>query len=202
MTARHDRGFTLIEVLLALSIGAALLAVMFGAVRTGLAAWGRGEARAMALEHDRGLGQLLERALAGTFPYQGAPGEGAPARVIFDGRPDRLTFVTLSPSVPAPVPIAFTAMSVSRDEQGLAVRQLALPSYERVESLGPVLVDSTVVAVRFRYLGGDPQAWKDRWDMEQEEGLPRAVEIQLATASGRRDAERPPLLVSIRSVAR
>lgn len=198
---RRDHGFTLIEVLLALSIGAALLAIMFGAVRTGLAAWGRGETRAMALEHDRGLAQVLEQAVAGSFPYQGTPGEGAPARVVFDGRPDGLTFVTVSPSVPAPVPIAFTAMSVSRDGQGLAVRQLPLPSHEPIERVEPVLVDSTVIAVRVRYLGGDPAAWKDRWDMDREEGLPRAVEILLTTAVGRRGVEQPPLLVPIRAVA-
>lgn len=201
MTHRNDRGFTLVELLLALSIGAALLAIMFGAVRTGLAAWGRGEARAMILEHDRGLAQMLERAVVGTYPYQGTPVEGASARIVFDGRPDGLTFVTVSPAVSAPVPIAFTAMSVSRDDQGLAVRQLALPNHEPIERVEPVLVDATVVAVRVRYFGGDPAAWKDRWDMDREKGLPRAVEILLTTAVGRRGVEQPPLLVPIRAVA-
>ena len=200
MTHRRDRGFTLIEMLLALSIGAALLVVMFGGVRVGLAAWSRGEARAMALEHGRSLEQVLGRAVAGTYPYRAAPAEGAPVRILFDGQPDRFIFVTVSPSIPAPVPIAFTAVSVSRDDQGLAVRQLALPNFESLDRVAPVLVDSTVIAVRFRYLGEEPDAWKDRWDMTKEDSLPRAVEILLATAVGSRAVEHPPLIVPIRTL--
>jgi general secretion pathway protein J len=199
MTHRRDGGFTLIEILLALSIGTALLVIMFGGVRAGLAAWGRGEARAMALDHSRSLAQVLGRAVAGTYPYRGALTEGTLAGVIFDGRPDRLTFVTVSPSIPGPVPIAFTAMSVSRDDQGLAVRQLALPNLEPLDRVAPVLVDSTVIAVRFRYLGEGAEAWKDRWDMSQEDSLPRAVEILLANAVGSRGAEQSPLVVPIRA---
>jgi len=198
MTRHHDRGFTLIEILLALSIGAALLVVMFGGVRAGLAAWGRGEARAVALEHSRSLAQVLGRAVAGTYPYRGTLTEGIPEVVIFDGRPDRLTFVTVSPSIAASIPIAFTAVMLSRDDQGLAVRQLVLPNRERLERLAPVLVDSTVIEVRFRYLG-QGEAWKAQWDMSKEDNLPRAVEIQLSTAGGSRGVEQqPPLVVPLR----
>ena len=199
MTHRRDRGFTLIEMLLALSIGAALLVVMFGGVRVGLAAWSRGEARAMALEHGRSLEQVLGRAVAGTYPYRAAPAEGAPVRILFDGQPDRFIFVTVSPSIPAPVPIAFTAVSVSRDDQGLAVRQLPLPNLEPLDRITPVLVDSTVIAVRFRYLGEEPDAWKDQWDMSAEDTLPRAVEILLAITVGGRAVQQPPLVVPIRT---
>ena len=199
MTDRRARGFTLIEMLLALSIGAALLVVMFGGVRVGLAAWSRGEARAMALEHGRTLAQVLGRAVAGTYPYRSTPAVGAPVVMIFEGQPDRFTFVTLAPSIPAPVAIAFTAMSVSRDEQGLAVRQLPLPNLEPLDRVAPVLVDPTVMAVRFRYLGEDPEDWRDRWDMTKEASLPRAVEIVLTIAVGNRAVEQPPLVVPIRA---
>jgi general secretion pathway protein J len=198
MTRHRDRGFTLVEILLALSIGAALLVIMFGGVRTGLAAWGRGEARAMALEHSRNLAQVLGRAVAGTYPYRGALAGGTPAGIIFDGRPDRLTFVTVSPSIAPPVPIAFTAVSVSRDDGGLAVRQLVLPNLERLDRVAPVVVDSTVIGVRFRYLGEDHETWKDRWDMSKEDSLPQAVEILLTTAVGSRGVEQPPLVVPVR----
>jgi general secretion pathway protein J len=200
MMRRHDGGFTLIELLLALSIGAALLVVMFGAVRAGLAAWGRGEARAMALEHSRSLEQMLARAVAGAYPYKGATVGGEPAGVIFDGTPDRMTFVTVSPAIPAPLPIAFTVMSVSRDERGLAVRQLALPNLEPVDRVAAVVVDPTVTAVRFRYLGDEPGVWTDRWKPGREDSLPRAVEIVLATAVGNRIVEQPPLVVPLRAL--
>ena len=197
MMHRRECGFTLIEILLALSIGAALLVITFGGVRAGLAAWGRGEARAVALEHGRNLAQVLGQAMTGAYPYRGTLIRGTPLGVIFDGQPDRLTFVTVSPAIAAAVPIAFTAVSVSRDDQGLAMRQLALPNFERLDRLVPVLVDSTVIEVRFRYLA-DGGAWKDRWDMSKEDSLPRAVEVLLATADGNRRVEQPPLVVPLR----
>src|SRR4029450_7697908 len=93
MTRHHDRGFTLIEILLALGIGAVLLVSVFGAVRAGLAAWGRGEARAAALEHSRSLAQVLGRAVAGTYPYRGQPTEGIPGGGILARRPGRVHLV-------------------------------------------------------------------------------------------------------------
>jgi hypothetical protein len=119
--------------------------------------------------------------------------------IIFDGQPDRFTFVTVSPSIPAPVPITFTVVSISRDDQGLVVRQLALPNLEPLDRVAPVLVDSTVMSVRFRYRGEEPDAWKDQWDMSEEDTLPRAVEILLAIAVGGRAVEQPPLVVPIRT---
>ena len=157
---RRARGFTLIEMLLALSIGAALLVIMFGGLRVGLAAWSRGEARAMALEHDRSLAQCArDAAVAGTYPYRGAPARAA-GRCVSSSKASRTGSPSspLSPSIPAPVPIAFTAVSLSRDEQGLAVRQLTLPNLEPLDRVAPVLVDRDAsIAVRFRYLGEEPE---------------------------------------------
>jgi len=197
MTHHRDRGFTLVEILLALSIGAALLVIMFGGIRAGLDAWGRGEARAIALEHGRSLAQVLGQAVTGTYPYRGTLIKDTAVGIIFDGQPDRLTFVTVSPPIANPIPIAFTAVTVSRDDQGLAMRQLVLPNFERLDRVAPVLVDSSVIGVRFRYLGNN-EAWKDRWDMSKEDSLPRAVEILLVAADGSRRVEQPPIVVPVR----
>ena len=194
---RRDRGFTLLELILALSIVASLLVIMFGGLRVGLAAWRRGEERAALLEHGRGLADLLQRALAGAYPYRGTLAEGEAERVVFDGQPDRLIFVTLSPPFPAPVPIAFTAVSISLEAQGLALREQVMPNRGPFDRLAPVLVDPAITAVRFRYLGEDSGAWQDQWDMATEDVLPRAIQIILATVAGGRSIEQP-LIVPMR----
>ncbi|HEX6081608.1 MAG TPA: prepilin-type N-terminal cleavage/methylation domain-containing protein, partial [Methylomirabilota bacterium] len=127
-SGERGRGFTLIEVALALSIAAAVLVIVFGGLRVGLAAWGKGEARAARLDHARGVLVLLERALDGAFPYRFVPAERREVRILFEGRPDQLTFATLAPPFPGAVPIAFTAVSLSSEETGLALRQQVLPS--------------------------------------------------------------------------
>ena len=188
MTGRRTRtaGFTLLEVLLALGIVAATLAIVFGGLRVGLAAWQRGEERTAKLDHTRSLAVLLERALDGAFPYRIAPEGEREARILFEGLPDRLTFATLSPPFPTGAPAAFTAVSLSADAAGLALRQQILPNPIELDRLRPLLVDPRTSALRFRYLGREPEAWRDTWDVRTEEGLPRAVEITLVTRAGPR----------------
>jgi prepilin-type N-terminal cleavage/methylation domain-containing protein len=194
------RGFTLVELILALGIAASVLVIAFGGLRVGLAAWNKGEEHAVRLDYARSVVVLLERALDGAFPYRFTPGE-RPAGILFDGRPDRVTFATLSPPFPAPAPIAFTAVSFSSEATGLALRQQVLPNLIVLDRLAPILVDPETTAVRFRYLGEEPGAWQVEWDMSKEETLPRAVEITLVTGTGARSSSQPALLVPIRATA-
>lgn len=197
---RHGRrGFTLVEVVLALSIAAAVLVIVLSGLRVGLAAWSRGEARAARLDHARGVLVLLERALDGIFPYRFVPAEQREPRLLFDGRADRITFATLAPPFPAAVPIAFTAVTLSSEASGLALRQQVLPNRLALDRLAPVLVDAETVAVRFRYLGAEPGAWQDEWDMTREETIPRAVEITLVSSAGTRGGEPQVLTVPLRA---
>ena len=196
------RGFTLVELIIALGIAAAVLVITLGGLRVGLAAWSKGEARSTQLDHARSVVLLLERALDGAFPYRFTPEEEQQqARILFDGRPDRLTFATLSPPFPAPAPIAFTAVSFSSEPAGLTLRQQALPNRLALDRLAPILVDRETRAVRFRYLGEEPGAWQDEWDMGQEETVPRAVEITLVSGAGARAGAPQTLTVPLRAAA-
>jgi hypothetical protein len=179
-------GFTLLELLLALGIAATVLVILFGGLRVGLAAWSRGEERTAILDHDRSIVVMLEHPLAAAFPYRLPPDDDQGERILFDGRPDRLTFATRSPAFPVDAPIAFTAVSLSADGPGLAVRQQPLPNQLALSRLRPILVDPATTALRFRYLGHEPGAWQDEWDTAKEERLPRAVEITLASRTGAR----------------
>jgi general secretion pathway protein J len=202
MTRRRTRtaGFTLLEVLLALGIVAATLAIVFGGLRVGLAAWQRGEERTAKLDHTRSLAVLLERALDGAFPYRISPEGEREARILFEGLPDRLTFATLSPPFPTGAPAAFTAVSLSADAAGLALRQQILPNPIELDRLRPLLMDARTSALRFRYLGREPEAWRDTWDVRTEEGLPRAIEITLVTRAGPRGVPQK-LTVPMRAAA-
>jgi prepilin-type N-terminal cleavage/methylation domain-containing protein len=175
----RDRAFTLVEVVLALALTAAVLLIAFGGLRVGLAAWGRGEARAARMDHARGVLVLVERALDGAFPYRHVPPEQREARVLFEGRPDRVTFATVTPPFPHSAPVVFTAVTVSSEPGGLVLRQQPLPNALTLERLPPALVDGETAALRFRYQGETPGAWQDDWDMTREETLPRAVEVTL-----------------------
>jgi hypothetical protein len=188
---------------LALAIVGAMLAILFGGLRVGVRAWQRGEAGAEALQHSRSLGVLLEQALGGTHPYLIAGSAGVQPEVLFQGEPDRLAFATVSPPFPLPAPIAFTAVVFSIDggrRPGFALRAKALPNVDpfEVEEQPPLVVDSTLTGVRFRYLRDVDGAWEDRWDGAVERAVPRAVEVTLTALIAGQPVEQPPITVPIR----
>ena len=200
---RHpgQRGFTLIELILALSIVAAMLTIVFGGLRVGIRAWQRGGERSEALQHARSLAALLAQSLGGTAAYLAPAPAGAQAEVLFQGQPDRLGFVTTSPPFPLPGTIAFTAVMLSVDEGeqiGFAIREKAMPNEDPFEETPPILVDPTLTAVRFRYMRDVEGSWEEVWDGAQERALPRAIEVTLTTLVNGLPAEQAPITVSLR----
>ena len=205
MRCCRQRGLTLIELVIALSLVGALLVIMFSGLRVGLTAWSRGEGRAELLEHERNIEQLVARTLGGSFPYRDRAGTGSENKtgLLFQGVSERLAFVTVAPPVPSSVPIAFTAVTFSLESgvrPGLAIRQKALPNLDPFELVEPIFVDPAVTALRFRYRRevGDP--WEERWDATKETALPLAVEVTLSTLFGGRRIEHPPLIIPIRVI--
>lgn len=203
MARRSERGFTLLELVLALSIVAAMLTVLFGGLRVSLRAWQKGDERAEALQHARSLTQLVELSLGGIHPYTGPVGAAKQITLLFDGQAERLSFVTVAPPLPSGPSIAYTAVTLSMEtgsSPGLAIREKALPNFDAFESVPPALMDPGITAIKFRYLR-DASTWEETWDGAQERALPRAVEVTLTTAVNGRVQEQRPLTVPIRATA-
>lgn len=188
---RSERGFTLMELMIALTLVGVLLAITFGALRVGLASWRQGDDRSEAQQHARSLVQVLARTVTGTSAYVGEEKEGSPSVLLFQGERERIGFVTATPPFPAAVPVAFSAVSLvveTGEKPGLAIRQKALPNHEPLARPAPVFVDVAVKSIRFRYQR-DVGAWEETWEGEKEKALPRAVEITVASVVHGRTSE-------------
>jgi general secretion pathway protein J len=199
---RGQRGFTLLEVLIALTIVGALLVIAFGGMRVALAAWRKGEDRADVHQHARGLAVTLTRSLGATYPYQASRDLAPDPVVLFAGTATRLEFVTQSAPFPFATPIAFTAVVIlleEGDEAGLVIRQRALPNERPFAEATIVLRDPAVTSLAFQYLAeGD---WSDTWDGAESKATPRAVKITLGTTINGRAEKLPPITVSMRTAA-
>jgi general secretion pathway protein J len=198
---RDARGFTLVEMLVALAIVGALLVIAFGGMRVALASWRKGEDRAEAHQHVRSLVLVLGRSLSGAYPYSAPRGQSPTATVLFGGTPTRLEFVTQTAPYPASIPIAFTAVifevSDKEDRPGLVIRQRVLPNREPFADAEVVFNDPTVTELTFSYLD-ESGSWQDNWDTEQRKNLPRAIRVGVATRAGGRVETLPPMTVSLR----
>ncbi|MBI2206844.1 MAG: prepilin-type N-terminal cleavage/methylation domain-containing protein [Candidatus Rokubacteria bacterium] len=197
----HDEsGFTLLELIIALAIVGALLAVAFGGMRVALAAWQRGEDRAEAHQHVRGVAQALARVVAGAFPYMASRAEAPDPVILFRGTATRLEVVTQTPPGAFPVPIAFAAVAIEVAEgepPGLIVRQRAMPNRDPFTEGTVVVRDETIKTMTLSYLD-DAGTWRDAWDGEPEKALPRAVRLTLAAEHGGRTETMPPMTITLR----
>lgn len=200
---RDERGFTMLELIIALSIVAALLAITFGGLRVGLAAWRQGEDRAEAHQHVRGVALSLARVVAGAHPYTAARGEAPDPVILFRGDAQRIEFVTQSPPAAFQMPIAFAAVVIeltSGDKAGLVVRQRAVPNREPFSEMAVVVEDPSVTSLTFAYLdeGG---GWQEAWDAEENQTLPRAVRLTVEIVTGGRTEALPPMTIPLRVLA-
>ena len=196
---RHARGFTLVELLLALAIVGALLAMAFGGLRVAVASWQRGEDRAEAHQHVRSVALTLARAVSAAYPYRASRTQTPEPVVLFAGTDKRVEFVSQSAPFPFSIPIAFTAVVLTLDdgEPGLTVRQRALPNQDPFEKAEVVYRDATVTALKFEYLD-ESGSWKDTWDGAESKATPKAVRITVATNLNGRPEALPPITVSLR----
>lgn len=203
MSRRDERGFTLLELVIALAIVGALLVIAFSGLRVGLAAWAQGSDRADAHQHLRGIALVLERALGTTYPYRAAAGTNPDQTLLFRGTDTRVEFVTQTPPAPFSIPIAFSAVVIaleSGDSTALVVRQQPLPNRDPFTAATEAFRDTSVSSVKFRYMN-DEGAWQESWDAEAENAMPRAIEITVASTWGGRAETVGPLTVPLRVVS-
>lgn len=197
-----QRGFTLLELVVALAIVGALLVIAFGGLRVAIAAWAQGDDRSEAHQHLRGVASVLGHSLGATYPYRAALGQAPEVVVLFRGSENRVEFVTQAPPFPAPIPVAFTAVVIALEsEEGpaLVIRQRVLPNREPFTEAKEALRDAGIQRLELRYLS-EGGAWQDEWDAERERGLPRAVQITVATTRAGRVQTLPPLTVALRTM--
>ncbi len=193
------RGFTLLELVIALAIVGALLAILLGGLRVGLAAWRQGDDRAEIHQHLRSLSEVLASSVEAAFPYRQSRPEGGQPEIQFRGEANRLSLVTFAPPFPPSASIPFVAVTFARKEgerPGLAIREKALPNLDPFQETEPLFLDPAVTDVQFRYLRPDG-AWVESWDVAAEKGLPQAVQIRLTARFAGRTETLPPLTISI-----
>lgn len=96
MRPRAVRGFTLLELLVAITIFSLVIAVLFSGYRLGVRSWELGERTHEAVAELRLAGAFVRRHAAQAFPL--AISENRAWRLWFTGEPERLVFITAMPA--------------------------------------------------------------------------------------------------------
>lgn len=176
-TGRSTSGFTLVEMLVALSIFAAITAMGVGLLRSSVDTQDAVQARLKAMGGINRLRAVMANDLAQALPRatRGPSGEPMPA---FVGSASGFAFVHAGAGAPGAGPRP-SAERVGYALVGSEWRRAAQPMLDGT-ALGEgdrLAGDVTAAAVRYRDEAGN---WNETWNSGPTDRLPRAVEVRLA----------------------
>jgi general secretion pathway protein J len=185
------RGFTLIEVVLAMTIFALLGTILYGAFALSHSALAKSQASAARSQTARSTADLLGSYIRSAHPYRASAQEQT---VLFDGESDTLTFISAYSHGMGGRGMAKIEITIDEDETGRAALNLEETTPVRVggDDGGAGQAHRLVLRERirnFRLAYLDPQVeeetWHERWDGQEKRLLPRAVRLSFVDDGGR-----------------
>lgn len=189
-----EKGFTLLELILSISILSLVLVTIYGTLSMASRAWEKGERDIETLQRTRVVMNLLAREIKSIFPYTVTPSELDTHREFyaFEGEKDSISFVSTVPLRGKKEGLSWLTFRVEDGEGLVVVERDALRTdiFKEMESLDEDLIevlDPRVIDIRFDYYrlkswkteGEDEGEWEETWDTQAEGTLPRAVRVEL-----------------------
>jgi len=182
-----SRGFTLIELVIAMTILAMISLSLAGVISLGSRSASIGERKTEQARRFRVATSIIVRQIRSTAPYEVPTDDDDEPEPYFIGERARLGFVTTLPQSPNDTGLA--VVSYWQEDDMLMMSELpyfAAFSGDRLDDQTEHLIFSTpllynVRDVRFSYRRSDfaEATWSDSWDAIDEDSLPAAVRIEV-----------------------
>ncbi len=184
------QGFTLVEVMVSMTVLGIILLVIFGVFRLGLSAWDRGESAQREYQKGRMISQLLSRQMKSAFPYRIKTEKAEGDFLVFEGKPRSLKFVSSLPlKTRYPEGLVYAVYEFEEGPEGgrvVVYEQRALNKNfveEELRKEEGVVLWENVSEIRFEYYRGEdpektrPAEWVEEWNAREEKQLPQAVRM-------------------------
>ncbi len=202
-------GFTLIEVIVTLTILGFIVLMVSGTFRLGLSSWEKGDAIKEDYQKIRMTSQLVSRQLKSLVPYKIKTEKAEGNYLAFDGKAHSLRFVSALP-IKAKRPEGFVYVVYQFKDDGekkghlLLYEQRALNKdffEDELKEDSAVTLFGGISQVRFEYFreaDGEKsrmEEWVEEWNAKEEKELPRAVRMTVTYWNERGKEEVSPMTV-------
>lgn len=198
---KRQQGFTLLELVIAMTLTAMLLGMLSAGMYSVVSDWER-ENTGLDETLDKALVVLqLDRALQAAFPHSYIDEEQSARFIYFEGTEDSISFVSaVSPQRQA----SLMSWSLASDRDGITLK--LTPAFGddprlRLDSLDAIEVLPNYSA-EIRYLlqrDIDTKEWLEEWSGEERQSLPLAVHIVLKPLDAEQNDEVLEIVAPIRA---
>ena len=190
--ARRQRGFTLLEVLVAMVVLSLIVTTAFGSLRMGERSWEAAHARTTQTENLRAVAGVLQRQFSQALPMQWTVDKEK--TLAFTGGREQLRFIGPSPQHHGATGLFEYTLAVETDNAGsrlVLYFQLHDPDIDgfqpQLDDRQRVLLVDDLNAAEFTYYGSpvakDPPRWTTQWSSE-DESFPKLVRVRIDAARG------------------
>lgn len=199
--------FTLVEVMVTLTILGFVLLMVFGVFRLGLSAWEKGESIKEDYQRTRIASQLLSQQMKSAVPYKIKSQKAEGDFLAFEGKAHSLKFVSaLSLKSRKASGLVYVVYEFQEGDAGgrflISERKAMNKNFmdEQPSEEAKVSFFEGLAEVRFEYYQDeDPEknragGWVEEWDAKEEKELPRALRMSLFFGKDDKKSEEWPVL--------
>ena len=175
--SKIQSGFTLIEVILAITLLSLVTMILYGAFYVGQRAVEKSEARTRESQRLRAGGELLAAYIRSAYPYRSSLKDPA---IFFSGEESRLEFIS---ALSSGMGGRGMAKVIVQEADGILTLEEEIPA--RLNGQGgegyrnSVVLSQGVTGFRIDYLDprSEEERWIEQWDGKEQKALPRAVRL-------------------------
>jgi len=172
---KKEQGFTLLELLISLTILTMVTVIIGAGLRLAMNAWEKGDIETDETQRLRILSSMFSQQLKSVFPY--TIEIDSEQVIVFEGDKNSILFVTTTDD------ILYGGLKWIRydyKDKTLYYKEGLLPDKELIDNIegDEEILDSEIGEVTFEYFVAHADEWRESWDFN--DSLPDAVKIKIS----------------------